>query len=117
MSAVIATYSQEFRPPKGWHPDQLIWLDLGEVHEIAEVSINGRLAGSAWHAPYRVNIGAVTRPGCNRVQVRVANLWVNRMIGDAQPGATKISWSATATYTANAPLRRSGLIGPVTLSR
>lgn len=113
----IATYSQEFRLPKGWHPGQPLWLDLGEVHEIAEVSINGRLAGSAWHAPYRVNIGAVSRPGRNRLQVRVANLWVNRMIGDAQPGATKISWTATATYTANAPLRRSGLIGPVTLSR
>ncbi len=113
----IATYSQEFRAPKGWHPGQPLWLDLGEAREIAEVSINGRLAGAAWQAPYRVDIGAVTKAGRNRLQIRVANLWVNRMIGDAQPGATKITWTATPTYTANAPLKRSGLIGPVTLSK
>jgi hypothetical protein len=47
--------------------------------------------------------------------VRVANLWVNRMIGDRQPGAQKITWTALPTYAANAPLRRSGLIGPVRL--
>jgi hypothetical protein len=37
------------------------------------------------------------------------------MIGDAQPGAERITWTASPTYTANAPLRRSGLIGPVRL--
>ncbi len=113
----ITTYSQEFRAPKDWHPGQPLWLDLGEAREIAEVSINGRLAGAAWQAPYRVDIGAVTKAGRNRLQIRVANLWVNRMIGDAQPGASKITWTATPTYTANAPLKRSGLIGPVTLSK
>jgi hypothetical protein len=113
----IATYSKEFRAPKGWHPGQSLWLDLGEAREIAEISINGRLAGAAWQAPYRVDIGAVTKAGRNHLQIRVANLWVNRMIGDAQPGATKVTWTATPTYTANAPLKRSGLIGPVTLSK
>lgn len=49
------------------------------------------------------------------MRVRVGNLWVNRLIGDAQPGATKLTWTATKTYRADAPLRRSGLIGPVQL--
>ena len=40
---------------------------------------------------------------------------VNRLIGDAQPGANKITWTALPTYTAAAPLRPSGLIGPVQL--
>lgn len=93
-----------------------MWLDLGEAHEIAEVTVNGMKAGYAWLPPYRVDIGAMVKPGNNHLQIRVANLWVNRMIGDAQPGATKITWTASPTYVAKAPLRRSGLIGPVKLS-
>jgi hypothetical protein len=112
----IATYSSSFAAPKGWKPGQPLWLDLGEVREIAEVTVNGKLAGHAWHAPYRVDLGSVAKPGRNRVEVRVANLWVNRLIGDKQPGAKPITWTALPTYTAKAPLRRSGLIGPVTLA-
>jgi hypothetical protein len=53
--------------------------------------------------------------GTNAIQVRVTNSWVNRLIGDAQPGATKVTWTAIPTYNADAPLRPSGLVGPVTL--
>ena len=50
--------------------------------------------------------------------MRVANLWVNRLIGDAQPNVTqKITWTAVPTYLPDAPLRPSGLIGPVQLLR
>jgi hypothetical protein len=49
---------------------------------------------------------------CSREPTR----WVNRLIGDAQPSATKLSFTAAQTYEPNAPLRPSGLIGPVTLS-
>jgi hypothetical protein len=111
----IATYTNGFVTPKGWKPGQSLWLDLGEAKEVAEVTVNGKLAGHAWHAPYRVDIGQVVKPGRNVLQIRVANLWVNRLIGDAQPGAQKITWTALPTYAAQAPLRRSGLIGPVTL--
>ena len=115
----IATYTNSFVTPKGWRQGQPLWLDLGEAREIAEVTVNGKPAGYAWHAPYRIDIGAVAKPGRNALQVRVANLWVNRLIGDAQtpatPGAQKITWTALPTYSAKAPLRRSGLIGPVVL--
>lgn len=112
----IATYTREFKAPKGWKPGQPLWLDLGEAREVAEVSLNGSVAGAAWQAPLRIDIGPFTKAGRNMLQVRVANLWVNRLIGDAQPGASKVTWIASPGYTANAPLRRSGLIGPVTLS-
>lgn len=92
-----------------------LWLDLGEAKEVAEVSVNGTLAGYAWHAPCRIDIGSTARPGRNQLQIRVANLWVNRLIGDQQPGATRITWTPMPTYLKSAPLRRSGLIGPVTL--
>jgi alpha-L-rhamnosidase len=111
----IATYSKDFNTPKGWKPGQPLWIDLGEVKELAEVSVNGKPAGAAWHAPYRVDIGSTAKPGKNTLEVRVANLWVNRLIGDAQPGAKKITFTALPTYRADAPLRPSGLIGPVTL--
>lgn len=111
----IATYTRTFRAPKGWKPGQPLWLDLGEAREIAEVTINDRRVGGVWNAPYRLEIGAFARRGKNDLSIRVANLWVNRMIGDAQPGATKVTWTASPNYTANAPLRRSGLIGPVRL--
>jgi len=114
-----ATYTKEFTTPRGWKPGQPLWLDLGDVRELAEVSVNGQLAGSAWHAPYRVEIGSTVRKGRNQLSVKVANLWVNRLIGDAQPngqgGAQKITFTAMPTYRADAPLRPSGLIGPVEL--
>jgi hypothetical protein len=53
--------------------------------------------------------------GVNTVEVRVANLWVNRLVGDAQPGAAKVSFTTMPAYLAEAPLRPAGLIGPVTL--
>ncbi len=111
----IATYSQTFTAPRGWKAGQPLWLDLGEVRELAEVTVNGRAVGSVWHAPYRLDIGTAAKAGRNHVEIRVANLWVNRLIGDAQPGAQKITWTAMPSYNADAPLRRSGLIGPVTL--
>ncbi|MFM5908165.1 MAG: glycosyl hydrolase [Novosphingobium sp.] len=111
----MATYTRDFTTPKGWKVGQPLWLDLGQVGELAEVSINGKPAGAAWHPPYRVEIGSAVNKGKNRLEVRVANLWVNRLIGDKQPGATKITWVSGPTYKADAPLRPSGLIGPVRL--
>jgi len=111
----IATYTRDFAAPKGWKPGKPLWLDLGEAYEVAEIRVNGQAAGSAWHAPYRVDISRQVRPGRNTLEVRVANLWVNRLIGDAQPDAAKVGWTAMPTYAPDAPLQPSGLIGPVRL--
>lgn len=111
----VATYTNSFTLPKGMKRGGPLWLDLGQVAEIAEVRVNGKLVGTAWHAPYRIDIGKAVKPGNNVLDVRVANLWVNRLIGDQQPGAAKVTWTALPTYRVDAPLRPSGLIGPVTL--
>jgi hypothetical protein len=71
--------------------------------------------GIVWKAPYRVDVTHAVRGGRNDLEVRVANLWVNRLIGDQQPGARKITYTAVPTYKPDAPLRPSGLIGPVRL--
>ncbi|MBW8754233.1 MAG: glycoside hydrolase [Sphingomonadales bacterium] len=111
----IATYTKDFAAPRGWKRGMPLWIDLGDVRELAEVKVNGVSVGTAWHAPFRLDIGSAVKSGRNKLEVSVANLWVNRLIGDAQPGANKITWTPLPTYKPDAPLRRSGLIGPVTL--
>lgn len=111
----IATYSTTVTTPKGWKAGKALWLDLGKAHDVAEVRVNGKVAATLWRAPWRVEIGALAEKGRNRIEVRVANKWVNRLIGDAQPGATPIAKIAAPGYRSDAPLRPSGLVGPVTL--
>lgn len=111
----IATYSTTFTLPKAAKQGEALLLDLGKVGEIAEVTVNGKLAGYAWHKPWRVDIAGAAKRGRNTLQVRVANLWVNRLIGDAQPDAPKITFTTVPTYRPDAPLRPSGISGPVVI--
>lgn len=110
-----ATYTTRFTLPKGVKPGAPLWIDLGKVGDLAQVSVNGQAAGTVWLAPYRLDIGKLVKRGANALEVKVANLWVNRLIGDQQPGAQKLTFTAAPTYMPDAPLRPSGLIGPVTL--
>lgn len=108
----VATYTTTFSLTRS---PQTLLLDLGEVGDVAEVLVNGRLAGTAWKPPYRVDIADLVQPGENELGIRVANLWVNRLIGDRQRGAEPVAYTTFKTYLPSAPLRRSGLMGPVTL--
>jgi hypothetical protein len=112
----LATYSRSFSAPRDWKPGEDLTLDLGEVREIAEVHVNGKFAGYSWHKPYRVEVGKLVRRGRNTLDIRVANLWVNRLIRDADPNVEpKVTWTELRTYRPDAKLRPSGLIGPVKL--
>ena len=91
-------------------------LDLGNVRDLAQVEINGRAVSISWHAPYRVDVTGFLKAGSNRIVVRVANLWVNRLIGDKQPGAKPFAYAPASTYRADSKLLPSGLIGPVRLT-
>jgi hypothetical protein len=108
-------YRSSFTLPAGARPGMPMRLDLGQVGDVAEVLVNGKPAGIAWKPPYELDVGTLVHEGVNTVEVRVANLWVNRLVGDAQPGAAKVSFTTMPTYLAEAPLRPAGLIGPVTL--
>ena len=87
------------------------------MKNLAEVTINGKNLGETWHAPYRVDISSALRAGTNEITIKVVNAWVNRLIGDEQPGATKYTFADVKPYKANSPLLPSGLLGPVTLLR
>jgi hypothetical protein len=110
-----ATYSKAFTLPKNIKAGAPLWLDLGQVGDVAEVRVNGKPVGAAWKAPYRLDIGGATKSGNNKLEIRVANLWVNRLIGDLQPNAQKIAFTIFPTYSVKSPLRPSGLLGPVQL--
>jgi hypothetical protein len=93
-----------------------IWIDLGDVKNLAEVSVNGKPLAIVWHAPYRVDLTRALKPGANELSIKVTNAWVNRLIGDQQPNTTtKYTFADVKPYNANSPLLASGLLGPVHL--
>jgi predicted GH43/DUF377 family glycosyl hydrolase len=108
-----ASYEQTFE----WQPgDQRVWLDLGRVENLAEVSVNGQPCGVAWTAPYRIEITDALREGENRLRIDVTNTWANRLIGDHElPEAERITWTTAPYRLAGKPLLDAGLLGPVAL--
>ena len=109
-----ATYSLEFDLPKTL-PGRVV-LDLGKVQVIASVAVNGQSFGDLWKTPFAADVTAALHPGKNRLEVKVANLWANRLIADAGlPEAKRLTWTNYAPYKAGAPRLPSGLLGPVVL--
>jgi hypothetical protein len=110
-----ATYSKIITAPEDWLSNKKeIWIDLGSVQNLAEVVVNGKSLGIVWKAPFRINISSALKKGENKLEVRVTNLWVNRLIGDQQPDVKKmITYTSMRFYQASSPLLQSGLLGPV----
>jgi hypothetical protein len=120
--------------------DRRVYLDLGKVQVMATVKVNDKDLGVLWKPPYRVDVTDALKPGENRLEIGVTNLWINRMIGDEEipedsernPDGTLKAWppwvlegkdSPTGRFTftswrlwkkGEAPVE-SGLVGPVTL--
>lgn len=90
-------------------------LDLGDVRNIAQVSINGNEPATLWKAPFVCDVTDYLVDGLNNIEVRVTNLWPNRLIGDLQPGAARHTYTGMQFYEASSPLMPSGLLGPVHL--
>ena len=107
-----ATYSQQFQISE-LKPQ--IQLDLGTVHAIAKVRLNGQEIATLWKEPYCTDITSALRLGSNTLEVEVMNTWNNRLVGDHQPGATPGTFTTSNPVNANTPLQPSGLIGPVRL--
>jgi hypothetical protein len=89
-------------------------LNLGEVHEVAAVRINGKVARILWKQPYAVRVDGLFHAGANTIEVDVTNLWPNRLIGDARdPDGKHYTWTNIRKYTKDSPLLPSGMLGPV----
>jgi hypothetical protein len=120
-----------------------LWLDLGSLKNLARVRLNGKEIGVLWCFPWRVNISGAVKSGKNRLEVEVANLWPNRLIGDARyagdaeytkdgalarwpewvtghaprPTTGRYAFATWSHFTKDSPLLTSGLLGPVRILR
>jgi hypothetical protein len=110
-----AAYTKTIVADKNWFSNNIqLWLDLGDVKNLAEVVVNGKSLGILWKQPFAVDVTHVLKPGENKIEIKVTNLWVNRLIGDAQPGVTnKITYTTIPFYQASSKLLLSGLLGPI----
>jgi hypothetical protein len=137
-----AAYSKTIQVPANLTADNSRWyLDLGQVAVMAQVKLNGHELGILWKPPYRVDVTAVLRPGDNDLEVKVVNLWINRLIGDeqlpedsernangtlkrwpewlmkGQPSPTgRFTFTSWRLWKKNDALVQSGLLGPVLLA-
>jgi hypothetical protein len=133
----IAVYNKVFDLPdnSGSKNNSEFFLDLGTVKNLAKVKLNGRDLGILWTSPWQVNVTDILKRKGNRLDIEVANLWINRLIGDESfpwdgvvdgkwpdwllNGTERKSKRYTFTthhyYKSNDPLAESGLIGPVTM--
>ncbi|MBZ5516767.1 MAG: glycoside hydrolase, partial [Acidobacteriia bacterium] len=114
-----ATYRKDIEvPPEWFRPGAKLVLDLGKVKEIAEVSVNGQsVGGILWKPPFEADVTGALKPGTNRLEIKITNLWPNRIIGDQQPDATKkYTFLDYRPFSKNSPLLESGLLGPVRVS-
>ena len=116
-----ATYRKTFDADEAIRvPGKRVYLDLGTLHNLAEVRLNDKDLGVLWCAPWKVDVTGMLKPTGNTLQIDVVNAWANRLIGDAAlPKDKRLSWSSLSdTIKAVKPdhkLAPSGLRGPVTL--
>ncbi|MCC6126844.1 MAG: hypothetical protein IT426_17915 [Pirellulales bacterium] len=137
-----ATYSKKFEiPADRFAEDTALMLDLGNVAVIAEVILNGKELGILWKPPFRLDVTDFAKPGTNRLEIRVTNLWVNRLVGDERkppyltwtpegkpaewpdwvanggpvPKTGRYTFTTRHYYEKDSPLLESGLLGPVIL--
>ncbi|UCH34722.1 MAG: hypothetical protein JSV65_19750 [Armatimonadota bacterium] len=115
-------------------------LDLGSVKNFAEVTLNGRYLGALWKAPFRVNVTGMLKAGENTLEIKVTNLWPNRLIGDEQlppevewegnrlkawpdwlwsgkprPRTERYTFTTWRFWWKDSELVESGLLGPVVI--
>ena len=114
---------------------QKLFLNLGEVNNMARIKLNGKDLGIVWTTPWQVDITDAVQEKNNKLEIEVVNLWANRLIGDEafedddivdgkwpewvlknepRPGQ-RYTFTSWKHYTKDSPLLSSGLLGPVTL--
>jgi len=118
----IGTYKKDFKfeGAASGSKDERIFLDLGSLSKVGEVWLNGKSLGITWIKPYRFDITDIIKDGQNSLTVEVANVWSNRLTGDAITGekftSTNIKSNLERSSSwAKVPLIESGLLGPVTI--
>jgi hypothetical protein len=141
-----ATYKKEvIIQEQAINSNTTVMLTLGQVHIVAEVIVNNQKIGTLWTAPFEMDITKFVRSGKNKLEIKVTNLWSNKLIGDEcfpandggyklgphgptnlkmpdwftnnkpRPAGERTTFTTAPFYTKDDPLMPSGLIGPVKL--
>lgn len=109
-----ATYRRSLEvPASSLGRGRRVYLDLGEVGEVAEVFINGKSTGVLWKPPFRADLTQHTRSGSNDLRIEVTNLWINRLAGDQHLPAPKQITRTNVRQGQSWEALPSGLLGPV----
>lgn len=111
-----ATYKTTFRlgrkPKNG-----TVMLNLGTVANAATVYVNGQKCGTAWTAPYAVDITKAVKRGNNTLEITVVNTWANALQGnDLGTPPYEGIWTNGKYRRASKELLPAGLLGPVTIT-
>lgn len=124
-------YEQEFEWNSSMHGR--LYLDLGDVRNMARVWLNGEEVGVLWTSPWLIDISDNIKVGPNKLKIEVVNLWTNRLIGDSfwptdgiisgkwpdwmmenKPRTGKrYTFTTYNHYSKEDSLEKSGLLGPV----
>jgi hypothetical protein len=134
-----AVYTKSFDLPDSVsiEKEAKYYLDLGILKNLGRVKLNDRDLGILWTTPWQVNITGLLKEKGNQLEVIVANLWINRLIGDEfEPwdGVTDEKWPEWLLNCTQRPTKRytftthrfykkddalseSGLIGPVSIKK
>ena len=136
-----ATYVKEINVPASFVASgNAVRLELGEVKNFATVTLNGKEVAVLWKPPFAVDVTGLVHTGTNRLEVKITNLWPNRIIGDERlpsdvewdgnhlkrwpdwllqgkprPATGRSTFATWRYYDKDSPLLDSGLIGPVVL--
>jgi predicted GH43/DUF377 family glycosyl hydrolase len=135
----IAVYHKDFDLPTASDAtkNDRLYIDLGNVKNMARVRLNGHDLGVVWTAPWRVEITGIVKQKDNQLEISVANLWPNRLIGDDQlpydgikdgkfpewllkgekRTSGRYSFTTYDPYNKDFPLFASGLMGPVVIQK
>ena len=137
-----AAYQKSFDlSQKDIAPGAKLWLDFGPgkpealpsppgihnmkayiespIREVAQVYVNGKLAGAVWHPPYRLEITGFVQAGANQLRIVVANTAINELAGQPLPDY-RLLWDRYGMLFVPQDMQNlhplpSGILGPVTL--
>jgi hypothetical protein len=120
-----ATYTNNFNISKeSLANDKSINVDLGEVLDVAEVFVNEKPVGVLWTKPFKLNIKDYVQEGKNQIEIKVTNMWINRLTGDMDLPVEKKFCKTNRPYILEGSemgdetfrLQDAGLLGPVSIN-
>ena len=119
-------YTSEFNLPEQYAQEGVrLYLDLGDVGNVAECFLNGKPVGTVWMRGQRLDVTGQALTGTNQLEIRVTNTLINRVAGltEFPPAPKELQQrlgrgveddrSAAQALLGFSPLPRSGLLGPV----